>query len=115
MHAADFELHVSLPPDARFGGTMRDLAAHAARYAGCAEKDAERYGAAVETIVVACLERATPGAEVPVILRRGAGPVECLIACDRRFETATNERRITVGWTGEQGTPMCRIALSCDA
>ena len=115
MHAADFELHVSLPPDARFGGTMRDLAVHAARYAGCGEKDAERYGAAVETVVVACLERAKAATNVPVILRRGAGPVECLIACDRRFETPATGGQITVGWTGEQATLMCRITLSCDS
>ena len=115
MHASDFELRVSLPADARFGETMRDLACHAARYAGCPEQDAERYGAAVEAIVVACLERATDGADVPVILRRGAGPVEFLIACASRFETAANEGQITVGWIGEQGTPMCRIALSCDS
>jgi len=111
MNAADFELNMSLPAEQRFATTMRDLAAHAARYAGCTEKDADRYGAAVESVARSCLERASAGAAVPAILRRGSGPVEFLIACEGRFDAATHEGRVTVGWTREQGTPMCRVAL----
>jgi hypothetical protein len=111
MNAADFELNLSLPAETRFATTMRDLAAHAARYAGGSESDAERYGAAVERVARSCLEQAAAGAEVPAIIRRGAGPVEFLIGCGKRFDAATHEERVTVGWTGEQGTAMCRVAM----
>jgi hypothetical protein len=111
MNATDFELNISLPADARFAKAMRDLAAHAARYAGGREQDVERYGAAVERVVIACLDRAPAGAPVLVILRRGAGPVEFLIGCESRTDAAAHDAGIAVGWTREQGTPMCRVAL----
>ena len=111
MNAADFELNLSLPAETRFATTMRDLAAHAARYAGCTERDAERYAAAVESVARSCLDQAAAGAQVPAILRRGAGPVEFLIGCEGRFDTAEHEDRVTVGWTREQGTAMCRVAM----
>jgi hypothetical protein len=111
MHAADFELNVSLPADGRFAETMRDLAAHAARYAGCQEQKAGRYAAAVERVALACLKRAASGAGVPVILRRGAGPLEFLIACQGPFDLAMPDEQITAEWTKEQGIPMCRVAL----
>jgi hypothetical protein len=110
MNAADFELNLSLPAETRFATTMRDLAAHAARYAGCTERDAERYGAAVESVARSCLDQAA-GAEVPAVIRRGAGPVEFLIGCEGRFGAATHEGRLTVGWIREQGTAMCRVAM----
>jgi hypothetical protein len=111
MNAADFELNMSLPPEERFATTMRDLAAHAARYAGCTETDADRYGAAVESVARRCLNRAPAGAAVPAIVRRGSGPVEFLIGCEGRFDAATQGGRVTVGWTSEEGTSMCRVAL----
>lgn len=110
MNAADFELNLSLPAEARFAGTIRELAAHAARYAGGAEDTARRYAATVEAVVRACLGRAKPGAKVPVILRRGDGPLECLIGCEGRFE-AREDVAITVTWTREGDAPMCRVAL----
>ena len=112
MDAADFDLHVSLPADPRFGEAMRDLAVHAARYAGCAETDAARYGAVVEAVVVACLERSTAGSDVPVVLRRGHGPVEFLIGCERGVDSPASDDRITIRWTNERGTSMCSIALN---
>lgn len=112
MSAARFELNMTLPAEARFAPTMRDLAAHAARYAGSRDADADRYASAVEDIARACLGRAAAaGAAVPVILRRGAGPVEFLIGCEGRFEAAAHDGHLTVGWTREQGTAMCRVAL----
>ena len=111
MNAADFELNLSLPAEERFATTMRDLAAHAARYAGCTEKDADRFGAAVEGVARKCLDRAVAGAEVPAVLRRGAGPVEFLIGCEGCFDAATHEEGVTVGWTREQGRSMCRVAI----
>jgi hypothetical protein len=111
MHAADFELNVSLPADGRFAETMRDLAAHAARYAGCQEPRAGRYAAVVERVAVACLNRAASGAGVSVILRRGSGPLEFLIACEVPLDAATHDGQIMVEWTKEQGTSMCRVAL----
>jgi hypothetical protein len=111
MNAADFELKLSLPADVRFAKTMRELAAHAARYAGCTESDADRYGAAVESVARGCLERAAAGVQVPAIVRRGAGPVEFLIGCEGRFAAPTQEVRVSVEWTREQGAVMCRVAM----
>jgi len=111
MNAADFELNLSVPAEPRFAETMRDLAAHAARYAGCDEQAAARYGAAVADIVRSCLEKPAASGSVRVILRRGNGPVEFLIGCEGRFESAKNHGHVTVGWTREQGIPMCRVAL----
>ena len=110
MDAAHFELNVSLPADARFGEAMRDLAVHAARYAGSGEQDADRYGKAVEAVVVACLEH-SPVADVPVVLRRGRGPVEFLIGCRSRIEESPGDRQISIRWTREHGTEMCCVAL----
>jgi hypothetical protein len=112
MHAADFELNVSLPADGRFAETMRDLAAHAARYAGCREGDADRYAAAVEHVARACLKKAPAGAGVMVIFRRRSGPLEFLIACERRFDAPDQDGHVTVGWTNEAGTSMCRVSLN---
>ena len=111
MNATDFELNVSLPADSRFAAAMRDLAAHAARYGGCGDADADRFGAAVETVVRACVDRAGSGAVLPVIIRRSAGPVEFLVGCQGWFETAAHEGPVTISWTREQGPPMCRVGI----
>jgi hypothetical protein len=111
MNAADFELTIRVPADARFAETIRDLAAHAARYAGGGEQHAERYAATVEQVAVSCLARTATDVEVLVILRRGTGPLEILIACEAPFEPAPRDGRIDVGWTREQGASMCRVAM----
>lgn len=112
MTAAAFELNVWLPADARFAETMRELAAHAARYAGCPGADADLYAGAVEAVVTGCFAHgAGQGAPLRAIVRRQHGPLEVLIACERRFETeAAPDARIVIGWTNEAGTAMCRVA-----
>src|SRR5918999_24110 len=102
MDATSFELNLSLPSDARYAEAMRELAVHAARYAGCRGADAEEYGTAVEIVVRACLA-GKDRAAVPVIVRRGAGPVEFLIGCDGTVENVSRDSHITVGWTEEAG------------
>ena len=114
MDATSFELNVSLPCDRRYSETMRELAVHAARYAGCRGSDADRYGDAVEEVVRACLSEGGR-ATVPVIVRRGVGPVEFLIACKGTVETASHDMHITIGWTEEDGRRMCRIARTMPA
>ena len=109
MDATSFELHVSVPRDRRYAEAMRELAVHAARYAGCRGHDADVYGTAVESVVRACLARAGAD-EIAVIVRRGDGPVEFLIACSGTVETASPDMHITIGWTEEAGRRMCRIA-----
>ena len=113
MDATSFELNVQVPADARFTETIRDLAVHAARYAGCHERDADAYGAAVEAAVRGCLTHTAAGSPVPVVVRRGAGPLECLIASARRFELApASDPHITIGWVENAGRPVCRVARS---
>ncbi|MGH9347027.1 MAG: hypothetical protein ACRD26_07150, partial [Vicinamibacterales bacterium] len=71
----------------------------------------EQYGAAVEGVALGCLGRAPSGADVPVIVRRGNGPVEFLIACEHRFDAAAApDTRIVIGWTREAAGQMCRVA-----
>jgi hypothetical protein len=112
VNASAFELNVSLPADARFAETMRDLAAHAARYAGCANEEADRYGDAVMAIVLGCLDQTPSDDSIPVILRRGNGPVEFLIGCGTQFEADISPGGpITIGWTREDGPLLCRVAL----
>ena len=114
VDATSFELNVSVPCDPQYAGTVRELAVHAARYAGCRGQDADRYGAAVEQVVRACLVQ-RGRTSVPIILRRGIGPVEFLIACDRTVETPSADMHITIGWTEEAGRRMCRVARSMPA
>jgi hypothetical protein len=60
--------------------TVRDLAVHAAQYAGCGSSAAEAFGRHVEQAIRARLEQLAADAVVPVILRRhDDGPVEVLI------------------------------------
>jgi hypothetical protein len=114
VDATSFELNVSVPRDRRYAETMRELAVHAARYAGCRGSDADVYGAAVESVVRACLIPAGPGA-IPVIVRRGTGPLEFLIGCTETVETASPDMHITIGWIEEAGRRMCCIARAMPA
>ena len=74
-----FELTLSLPHDARFAVTIRDLAVHAAQHVGCGQAKAEAFGRAAEELLRACLADSAPEREVPVVVRRLAGPLELLI------------------------------------
>ena len=112
MDATRFELNLSLPSDDRYIATLRDLAVHAARYAGCRGSDADRFGAVVEVALRGCLAHAGgEGTTLPVVLRRGDGPVEVLIACERPFDAASvNDSHISVAWVREGGRQMCCVA-----
>jgi hypothetical protein len=80
-----FELTLSLPHDPRFAATIGALAVHAAQHVGCAQAKAEAFGRAAEDLLRACLADSAPGDDVPVIVRRLAGPLELLI--DERIIT----------------------------
>jgi hypothetical protein len=75
----DFELNVSLPHDPRFAETARELAVYAARQAGYGEDEARAFGGAVERIIRGHIATVPAGTDIPLILRRAAGPVEVLI------------------------------------
>ena len=113
MDASAFELNLSLPADPRFADAMRDLAAHAAHYAGCRGTEAKVFASAVETVARGCLARGTGGATVPVVVRRGGGPVEILIGCDQRFEIdVAAGADIKVEWSREAHGLRCRVSLN---
>ena len=76
---AGFELHVSLPTDARFTETARALAVHAAKHAGCTDDRAHAFGEQVEGVIRGYLEEGHAAAYLPLVLRRSSGPVEALI------------------------------------
>lgn len=75
----EFELNVSLPYDARFAETARELAIHAARHAGCGDDEARAFGAEVERVVRGRIAAGGPGTHIPLIVRRASGPVEVLV------------------------------------
>jgi hypothetical protein len=79
MTTTPFELTLSLPHDARFASTIRDLAIHAAQHVGCAQAKAEAFGRAAEELLRACLADSAPGNDVPVVVRRVGGPLELMI------------------------------------
>lgn len=109
MDATSFELNMSVPADARFADTLRELAVHAARYAGCRTADATIFGGVVEQVARECLDSGR--AEIAVVVRRGDGPVEVLIDCDRQPVRITmKDPHISVEWTRERGRPVCRVA-----
>jgi hypothetical protein len=78
-----FEFSLTVPRDARFAQTVRELAVQAATYAGCGESDVETFAASVEQAVLASLAGAagstSDGAPITVVMRRDAGPVEVRI------------------------------------
>ena len=76
MDARNFAFTASVPRDARFVAIVRGLAEQAARYASCHAADTERFGGSVETAVRACIQDASPDADMSVVVRRDAGAVE---------------------------------------
>ena len=79
MNGPMFELNVSLPHDARFAETARELAVHAAKQAGHGDEAARAFGQDVESLVRSHLEASVSGTPVPLVVRRVAGPVEVLV------------------------------------
>jgi hypothetical protein len=77
MSRPHFELTVTLPRDARFADTARELAVHAAKDDGVPPEKAAAFGNEVADVLRGYLE--TGGDSVPVVLRRTSGPVEVLI------------------------------------
>jgi hypothetical protein len=110
VDATSFEINVTVAADGRFVAALRDLATHAARYAGCRGADADIYGGVVEAFVRACVGRA-PGGEMPVIIRRSNGPIEFLIASDPGVaRTWTTDPHITVSAVQVSGRRMYCVA-----
>jgi hypothetical protein len=110
VDATSFEINVTVAANPGFAAALRDLAVHAARYAGCRGADADIFGGVVEAIVRACFDGA-PGSDMPVIIRRSNGPLEFLIASDpgdaRKW---TNDPHITVGEAQVGGRRMYCVA-----
>ena len=73
----NFELRLFLPRDPRYAAMIRGVAEHAARYAGSGGANAERFGNDVEA--AARVQLTASGGEVPVTVRRNAGPLEVQI------------------------------------
>jgi hypothetical protein len=77
--AGHFEIQLSFPQDVRLAATVRALAVHAARFAGCGDAQAEEFGRSVEEVARTCLADSTSDRDVPVVVRRMSGPLEVLI------------------------------------
>ena len=76
---SDFELTVSIPRDARFAETVRVLAEHAARQAGCSDARAHAFGREVEEAARGYIEHDDGQSGLPLVFRRATGPVEVLV------------------------------------
>jgi hypothetical protein len=76
---SDFELNVSIPPDPRFAEAIRELAVHAAKYAGCSEARAHAFGREVEEATRGHIENVGGDTGVPLVFRRTTGPVEVVV------------------------------------
>jgi hypothetical protein len=79
MTAVRFELTVSLPADARYAATARELVIHAAAHSGCTEARAQALADELASVVRERLAAATDGALLPIVVRLTAGPVEVLV------------------------------------
>ena len=76
---SSFEINVSLPNDARFAETARELVVFAARQAGHREDQARDFGRDVAGAILRHIDAATSGNPIPLIVRCNDGPVEVLI------------------------------------
>ena len=75
----DYELTVSIPCDPRFAETVRELAVHAAKHAGCSDARAQAFGEEVEEAARGSIARDGGDAGLPLVFRRTSGPVEVLV------------------------------------
>ena len=118
MGPDSFELDVVGAGDATQVAAVEKLAAHAAGFAGCGADEAGAFAAVVAAVMAQRLEPAGASAaaapdavSVRVIVRRHGGPLEVLVACERRFEPRmATDARTSVAWTHEGGALMCRVA-----
>jgi hypothetical protein len=74
-----FQIDVTVPRQARFVPTVRDLAVQAARFAGCSPPDADAFGHSVAAVVGDQLQRGTPDTPMAIVVRRDDGPLEVLV------------------------------------
>jgi hypothetical protein len=111
VDATSFELNVTVAPDPRLSDALRDLAVHAARYAGCRGADADIFGSVVERVVRTCFDGMPGPREVDVIVRRENGPVEFLISADcARVANGNRDPHIAVTSVSIGGRRMCCVA-----
>ena len=76
---SDYELTVSIPCDLRFTETVRELAVHAAKHAGCSDARAQAFGREVEEAARVHMGDVSGDAGLPLVFRRTTGPVEVLV------------------------------------
>ena len=74
-----FELTMSIPRDARYVATVRELALHAARHAGCSDARAQAFAREVEEATRGNIDTGNADAGLPLVFRRTTGPVEVLV------------------------------------
>ena len=79
MSARAFQLILTLPPDARFAVTAREVAVMAAARTGCGDESAQEFGRHVEGAVRRGLARGRGGQPLPVTVQCTGGPVEVLV------------------------------------
>ena len=85
IDAEHFEIELSFPQDVRLAATIRGLAVHAARYAGCGDARAQEFGASVEAVARARLADRDADGDVAVVVRRMSGPL--VVQIDARVVT----------------------------
>jgi hypothetical protein len=74
-----FQVDVTVPGEARFVPTVRDLAIQAARFAGCSPPDADAFGHSVQQVFEQYLRNRNSDAPIAIVLRRDHGQLEVLV------------------------------------
>lgn len=115
MDVASFEFTMTLPGDTRLVGAVRDLAAHAAKYAMLAEPAAaalaDRVAKAAETVIAT-----TGGQDAPVEVRFTGGGSRLQVEVTREAPASgavpesSSEPGLTITWTRSGSRQTCLIA-----
>ena len=91
MDTAPFELHLTLPIDARFVAMVRDMVALGACCSGCSDVKAAVFGRMVEDALRHVLAGAPSSGAVSIALHQTVGSMEVAITGERVSRTLTLE------------------------
>jgi hypothetical protein len=116
MDASSFRFTMTMPGDARLVGAVRDLTAHAAKYAKLAEEAAAELAAQVAGAAAISIEAIrVKDAPIEFQFARDGERLEVMIACDvdgsNTAPASSSAHGLTVAWSRRGGRQTCRIAL----
>jgi hypothetical protein len=120
MDASSFRFTMTMPGDARLVGAVRDLTAHAAKYAKLTEAAAAELADQVAGAAAISIE-AIRVKDAPIELQfaRDGERLEVMIACDvdgsNTPPASSSAHGVTVAWSRRGGRQTCLIAQRVSA